>query len=166
MHLLPNILLKRSRRVLGFDHHRAKLISWLRHMHQASQFDESMPAFRRLMSQLLNYLVWSRWKICSERPFISKNLWVANNNRMQPLKCLSYFLSNAAVCFAEIYLKDLSYRRQSFINLNQFFIQSFSKIRHFLPHTLWSKVRPTRLSKNLLLSENMAKINEIVGGSE
>ena len=58
-----------------------------------------------------------------EGPFILKNLRLADTNRIQPLECLFYFFSNAAVCFAEPYLKILSYRRQGFINLDQFFIQ-------------------------------------------
>ena len=73
--------------------------------------------------------------MCLEGPFISKNLQVADTNGMLPVECFPYFLSNTAMCFAKTYLKILSYRRQSFINLNQSFIQGLNKIRQFLPHT-------------------------------
>ena len=58
------------------------------------------------------------WKIFLEGFFISKNLQVADTKKMQPLECLLYFLSNAAVCFAETYMKVLPYRQQGFIDFD------------------------------------------------
>ena len=73
--------------------------------------------------------------MCPERPLTLKNLQVANTNGIQPLKYLFYFFSYVAMCFAETYLKILSYHRQGFINLDQSFIQGLNKIRQFLLHT-------------------------------
>ena len=98
-----------------------ELIPWFRQMHQASRFNQPIPELTRLMALFSNRLVWSRWKMYLEELLISKNLRVADTNRMQPLECLPYFLNIAAICFAETYLKFLPYHRQIFINFDQCF---------------------------------------------
>ena len=122
-----------------------------------------MPELTRLMVSPLKCLVWSKWKLCSEGLLILTNLWVVNTNRMQLLECLLYFLSNAAICFAKIYLKVLPYRRQGFSNFNQCFYSRLKK--HSRTTTLRHRLSPTRLSKSLPLSKNIVENNEVVGSN-
>ena len=58
------------------------------------------------------------------------------------------------------------YRRQGFIDFDQSFIQDSSKIRQFLSHIFWPKMRPTRLLENLSLSKDMVENNEVVAGGK
>ena len=46
------------------------------------------------------------------------------------------------------------------------FIQGSNKIRQFLPHTPWPRMRSTKSSENSSLSANMAEDNEVIGGGE
>ena len=56
----PILFWKRLRRVLGFDHPKAKSVSWPQWMHQVSRFDELMSELTRLMTPLSNRLAWFR----------------------------------------------------------------------------------------------------------
>ena len=87
---------------------------------------------------------------------------------------MKYGLWNALLIFSRMQLcvlQRLTWRfystaAKALSTLINIVIQGSYKIRQFLPHTPCSRVHPTRSSKNLSLSDDMAENNEVIGGDK
>ena len=140
MHLLPNVLLKVQEEIWTLINR-----EWIRYLDPGGCIrpHDSINRCRNLQD-------W--WFHFQERRWLVRTFGL-HQNMVQAIRSKR-----------KTYLKVLPYRRRGFIDFDQSFIQGSNKICQFLPHTLWPRMRPTRLLESLPLTADMAENDEVVGG--